>query len=141
MGTVQEKQSFRGNQNKLYVQLLFVQKSFCYGIMWKNIVQPYRPQVTIRRMHLACKISTATNTNSEYVTLLSFAWQQWLRDRASMLLYTYIAFLLTSYITLCLTKWCVPFPALCQICIFKFIFFLTSLGVLCLILNVRSVST
>jgi len=99
----------------------FLQKSFRYGIMWKNILQPYRPQVKIRRMHLACKISTATNTNSEYVTLLSFAWQQWLRDRASVLLYTYIAFLLTSYITLCLTKWCVPFSVLLVYCISSYI--------------------
>jgi hypothetical protein len=84
----------------------FFRKSFCYGKMWKNIVEPYRPQVTLRRMHFACRISKATNTNSEYVTLLSFAWQQWLRDRASVLLCTYIACLLTSYITLCLTMVC-----------------------------------
>jgi hypothetical protein len=34
----------------------------------------------------------ATNTHSEYVLLIiAFSLQQWLRERASMLLYTYIA--------------------------------------------------
>ena len=63
-------------------------------------------------MHFACKINKATNTNSEYITLLCFERQQWLRDRASVFLYTYITFLLASYIALCLTKWCVPLPVL-----------------------------
>ena len=35
--------------------------------MWKNIVQPYRPQVTIRRMCIACWLPKATNTYSDYV--------------------------------------------------------------------------
>jgi hypothetical protein len=84
----------------------FFRKSFSYGKMWKKMVEPYKPQVTIRRMHYTCRISKAANTNSEYVTLLSFQQQQWLHDHASVLLYTYIACLLTSHITLCLTTVC-----------------------------------
>jgi hypothetical protein len=33
----------------------------------------------------------ATNTHSEYVTLLAFPRQYWLRERNSVLRYTYIA--------------------------------------------------
>ena len=33
---------------------------------------------------------TATNTPSEYVILIAFPLQQWFRERASVLLYTYI---------------------------------------------------
>jgi len=39
-------------------------------IMWKNIADPERPQMTIRRMRIACCISKATDTHSEYVILL-----------------------------------------------------------------------
>ena len=42
-----------------------------YEIMWKNTVQPYRPQMTIWRMRIACCIPKATNTHSEYVTLIT----------------------------------------------------------------------
>jgi hypothetical protein len=40
---------------------------------------------TIRRMPFACWVPKATNTPSEYVILISFPWQQWLCERASML--------------------------------------------------------
>ena len=53
--------------------------------MWKNIVQPDRPQMTIWRMRIACWIPKATNTHSEYVILIVFPLQQWLHERASML--------------------------------------------------------
>jgi len=45
----------------------------------------------IRRMRIACWITNATNTYSEYVILIAFPLQQWLCERASMLCYTYIA--------------------------------------------------
>ena len=35
--------------------------------MWKNIVQPERPQQTIRRMRISRWVPKATDTNSEYV--------------------------------------------------------------------------
>jgi formylmethanofuran dehydrogenase subunit E-like metal-binding protein len=40
---------------------------------------------TIRRMRFACWIAKATDTHSEYVILIVFTRQQWLRERASML--------------------------------------------------------
>ena len=40
---------------------------FVYEIMWKIIVQPDRPQMTIWRMRVECWITKATNTHSEQV--------------------------------------------------------------------------
>ena len=45
----------------------------------------------IGRMLFACCLPKATDTSSEYVILIAFPRQQWLRERASMLRYTYIA--------------------------------------------------
>jgi len=47
--------------------------------------------MTIWRMRLACWITKATDTHSEYVTLIAFPLQQWLQERASMLDYMYNA--------------------------------------------------
>jgi hypothetical protein len=44
-----------------------------------------------RCMRFACWLTTAINKNSEYVILITFPWQQWFRERASILRYTYIA--------------------------------------------------
>ena len=44
----------------------------------------------IRHMHIACWITKATDTHSECLMLLAFR-PQWLRERAEMLRYTYIA--------------------------------------------------
>ena len=44
----------------------------------------------IRRMRTECWITKATDTHSEYVILIAFPRQQWLRERASVLrLYVY----------------------------------------------------
>jgi hypothetical protein len=45
----------------------------------------------IRRMPFAYSITKATETHTQYVILIAFPRQQWLRERASMLRYTYIA--------------------------------------------------
>jgi hypothetical protein len=66
-----------------------------YEIMWKNLLQPDRPQMGIRRMRIACWISKFTGTHSEYVTLIAFPRQQRLYERASVLRYTYIACLVS----------------------------------------------
>jgi hypothetical protein len=61
--------------------------------MWKNIVQPGRPQVTIlrMRMRIACWVPKATNTHSDYVKHIAFPLQQLLYEGASMSHHTYIA--------------------------------------------------
>jgi hypothetical protein len=45
----------------------------------------------IRRMRLTCRIIEATDTHSEYVIVTACSRQQWLRERASMLVSMYIA--------------------------------------------------
>ena len=71
-------------------------KSCLYEKMWKNIVQPGRPQMTIWRMCIACWIPKAKNTLSEYVILTALPLQQRLQGRASLLRYTYVACLVVS---------------------------------------------
>ena len=39
----------------------------------------------MRHMRFGCWITAATDTHSEYVILIAFAWQQWLHERASVL--------------------------------------------------------
>jgi hypothetical protein len=56
----------------------------------------------IQRMRFACWITTATDTHLEYVILIAFPRQQWLRERVSMLRYTYtgcLVFRLTYFVT------------------------------------------
>jgi len=49
-------------------------------------------------MHGNSNIKKATNTQSEYVIIIiAFPLQQWLRERASLLRYTYIACLVKCY--------------------------------------------
>jgi hypothetical protein len=69
----------------------FFENRAVYEIMWRNIVDLGRPQMTIWRMRIACWIPKATNTHSQYVILIAFPLQQWLRERASLLRYTYTA--------------------------------------------------
>jgi Mg2+/citrate symporter len=47
----------------------------------------------IQRMRIACWMTKATDTHSEYVILISFPRQQWLRERAWILCYAYIVVL------------------------------------------------
>ena len=66
--------SCRENQRKhfMFNNFLFFENRAVYEIMWKNIVGPDRPQVTIWRRRIACWIPKDTNTPSEYVTLIAF---------------------------------------------------------------------
>jgi len=52
--------------------------------------------MTIWRMRIACWITKDTNTHSEYVTFIAFPLQQWVHERASVLRYTYIAFVVIT---------------------------------------------
>ena len=58
-------------------------------IMCKHMVEPNRPQMTVRPMRIACWIPKATDTRSEYVVLTVLPLQQWLGER-----YTYMACLI-----------------------------------------------
>jgi hypothetical protein len=58
-----------------------------YEIIWKNMVEPDRPQMTIWRRRIACWIPKAANEQSEYVILIVYPLQQWLHERPSMVGY------------------------------------------------------
>jgi len=45
----------------------FLENRSVYYIMWKNIIQPDRLQMGIRRMRIVCWITKTTNAKSEYV--------------------------------------------------------------------------
>ena len=75
--------------------------------------------MTISPTRIACWITKATNTHSEYVTLIVFPLQQWLYERASLLRYTYTACLvffgvtqkphLTHFLLLCVSYFGIRF--------------------------------
>jgi len=73
-----------------------------YEIMWKNIVQSGRPQMTIWHSSIACWIPKATDPHSEYVILITFQLHQYLHERTSTLSFMDIACLviLSSHLRL-----------------------------------------
>ena len=83
----------------------FFENRALFEIMWKNIVERDRPQMTIRRTRIACRIPKVTNTHTEYVTLIAFPPQQWLHERASLLRYTNTACLVIMYIPIILKSY------------------------------------
>jgi len=76
----------------------------CFGKssrLWDNlesIAERVRPQMTIWRMRIACWTPRASNTHSGCLMLIAFPQHQWLHERASMLRYTYIAWLVSIYV-------------------------------------------
>ena len=74
--------------------VMFLRKS-CR--LWDNVGKYGRlGQATgnIRRMRSACRIPKATDTHSEYVILIAFPLQQWLREGTSILRHTYVAYII-----------------------------------------------
>ena len=81
-------ESCREKQNIHFVfNNFFLENHAVYDIMWKNIVQPDRPQMTIGRMRFACRIHKTTDTHSACVILTAFPLQQWLHERTSVFRY------------------------------------------------------
>jgi hypothetical protein len=76
---------------------------------------------TIRRMRFACWINKATDTHSKYVIIfIAFPLQQWLRERAFMFRYNYIASLLIIKKNVIILVWAMR--ADCACCEFKMVF-------------------
>jgi hypothetical protein len=78
-----------------FSNILFLENRAVCEVMWKNIVQPGRPRMTIRRMRIACWITNATDTHSEYVMLLAFLLQQRLHEHSPILHYSLRACLIS----------------------------------------------
>ena len=77
--------------------------------LWHNVEKCYiSRQATddniIRRMRCPCCVAkathTLTHTHSQYITLIAFPLQQWLRERARNFRYTYIARLVVLHLIL-----------------------------------------
>ena len=70
--------SYREHQKRIFCVREFFssENRAVYEIMWKSIVEQGRPQTTIRRTRIACWVTKATNTHSEYVILIAFPLQQ-----------------------------------------------------------------
>jgi len=98
MRNVSDK-SCRENQNTRCVFSNFFppENRAVYEIMWKNVVEQGRPQMTVRPMRNACWIPKATNTHSFCVILIPFPQQHWLHKRVSVLRYTYTVCLVFRY--------------------------------------------
>jgi hypothetical protein len=71
-----------------------------YEVMWKNMVEPDRNHMTIRRMRCACYITKATDTYSEYVILIAFPRKQWLTRKRLVIAFMCIMLLLFRTITM-----------------------------------------
>ena len=95
MRNVSDK-SYRENQNTQFgFNKFFPKIMLFYEIMWKNMVQPDKLQMT--RQYSACSLHAGQlrlQTHSEYITLSAFAQQKLLCERTSKLylyIHTYIA--------------------------------------------------
>ena len=110
--------SCRENQNTHFVFNTFffsrLENHAVHDIVWKNIVDPDRPQMTIWRMRIACCIPKSKNTHSQYVMLIALPLQQWLQEPSSMLRYTYIVCLVLEL----LWAWERPIPGR-NMCLFQ----------------------
>jgi len=87
--------SCRGNQSTHFGEggprTFFSECRVAYDMIWQNIVEQGRLQMTIWRMRISCWITKATHTLSKYVTFTAFPLQQWMQEHASLLGYTYVA--------------------------------------------------
>jgi len=76
MKNVSEKR--RENQNTHFEFSNFISENRAvYEIMWTNIIEADRPQMTAWRTRFAFWIYKAANTHSEYVIIIAFSLQQW----------------------------------------------------------------
>jgi len=62
----------------------FISKSLPFKRCGKNVLEPDRPQITIRRLRFACWTTKTTDTHREYI-FMARPRQQGLCERASIL--------------------------------------------------------
>jgi hypothetical protein len=81
----------RENRNTHFMFMHFFSENLAvYEIMWKNVVERGRTQITLWCTRIACWIPKARDTRSHYVILIALPLQQWLHEHASMVRYTCI---------------------------------------------------
>ena len=62
----------------IFYSIFYFRNSAVYERLWKNIVEPGRPQMIIWRMRIACLLNKATHSFTTFST--SFPLQKWLHD-------------------------------------------------------------
>jgi len=72
------------------ITFFFPEYHAVYEIMWKNSVEPDRPQMTIWSMRIACWIRNATNTHLQYNTYCFLHDSNCCMHASSLLRYTYV---------------------------------------------------
>jgi len=82
MRNVSDK-SCREKSKHILCSITFFENLAVNEIMWENIIQSSRPQMTIWHKLIEFWIPTATNKHSEYVMLISYPLQQWMHKSAS----------------------------------------------------------
>ena len=55
----------------------------------------------MQHLLIACWITEATNTLSEYVILVAFPWQQWIHKHTLVLYFMYAAYLVSDVLPIC----------------------------------------
>jgi hypothetical protein len=75
------------SKHTCHVAKVFFENRAVYEIMWQNIVQLGKPQVTIWRMRIAWWIPKTTNIYPEYVITITFLSTMVARTRLNIMLY------------------------------------------------------
>jgi len=92
------KKCYREYRHTFYVQSSFFWKSYHIWDNLEKFCDRGMQQITIWRIRIACWILRATNTDWVSVIHIAFPLQLWLQEGASILRYTYIAYLVHSKI-------------------------------------------
>jgi hypothetical protein len=84
----------RGNQKThfMFNKLIFENRARFLDVEKYGRARQDTGDNIIERTRLACCITEATNPHTKYVILIPFPGQQWLRKRASILRFYYIAY-------------------------------------------------
>ena len=97
---------YRQSKHTICTLQLFPENRAVCVIMWESVVWTDRPQVAVQfdagKICFACRITkartkthrqrhTLTHTHTLYLSLLAFPSQQWSRDHATQLSYTFTA--------------------------------------------------
>jgi hypothetical protein len=78
--------SCRENQNTHFsLNNIFFENRALYEKMWKNTVEPDRPQMTIWDKGLQTGYLRLQKRDYDYVMRIAFPWHEWLNERASIL--------------------------------------------------------
>jgi hypothetical protein len=68
----------------------FPENRAVYAILWENMAEPDKPQITIWRMRVACRMTKAINAHSELVIRIAFSSPKIVtRTRPYVTLYVY----------------------------------------------------